>query len=174
MAKTKLTKDFERSIRLATSKMGTFGCFEVTIGFGGNERVDYMTYDTKGFFRCYEIKVSKPDFYSGAKKTFCGDYNYFVMPKELYEQVKQDIPPHVGVYGEWGELLKRPKKVECSVDKFVLMTSLMRSLYRDAQKYQWSENENVVDRLKREAEQARREADRYRDKYQELKYGVNQ
>jgi hypothetical protein len=28
--------------------MGVFGCFEVTIGFHGRERVDYMTLDTKG------------------------------------------------------------------------------------------------------------------------------
>jgi len=70
--------------------MDIFGCYEVTIGCrdtwhgGGYERVDFMTYDTRGEFRLYEIKVSKSDFNSSAKKTFCGDYNYFVMPEALY------------------------------------------------------------------------------------------
>ena len=87
MAKTEETLRLERSIFKATKKMGVFGCFEVTIGFFGKERVDYMTYDTKGIFRCYEIKTSLSDFHSKAKKTFCGHYNYYVLTKELYEKV---------------------------------------------------------------------------------------
>lgn len=55
--KTAETVALEKAIRRATYKMGTFGCYEVTIGYGGKERVDYMTYDTKGIFRCYEVKV---------------------------------------------------------------------------------------------------------------------
>ena len=62
--KTAETVALEKAIRRATYKMGTFGCYEVTIGYGGRERVDYMTYDTKGIFRCYEVKVSKADFHS--------------------------------------------------------------------------------------------------------------
>lgn len=46
--KTAETVALEKAIRRATYKMGTFGCYEVTIGYGGKERVDYMTYDTKG------------------------------------------------------------------------------------------------------------------------------
>ena len=53
--KTAETVALEKAIRRATYKMGTFGCYEVTIGYGGKERVDYMTYDTKGIFRCYEV-----------------------------------------------------------------------------------------------------------------------
>lgn len=63
MSKTDKTLDLERRLWFATNKTGVFGCFEVTIGFGGRERVDYLTYDTKGVWRCYEIKVSKEDFY---------------------------------------------------------------------------------------------------------------
>ena len=68
--KTAETVALEKAIRRATYKMGTFGCYEVTIGYGGRERVDYMTYDTKGIFRCYEVKVSKADFHSAAVKSF--------------------------------------------------------------------------------------------------------
>ena len=90
--KTKKTLKLEKQIYNATKKMGVFGCFEVTIGFFGKERVDYMTYDTKGIFRCYEIKVSKSDFHSNAKLSFVGHYNYYVLTRKLYEEVKDEIP----------------------------------------------------------------------------------
>jgi len=65
--KTEETNKLEKEIYNATSNRSTFGCFEVTIGWYGKERVDYMTYNTKGEFRCYEIKVSLSDFKSNAK-----------------------------------------------------------------------------------------------------------
>jgi hypothetical protein len=37
MAKTEQTLALEREIRKATVKQGVFGCFEVTIGWFGNE-----------------------------------------------------------------------------------------------------------------------------------------
>ena len=69
-----------------------------------NERVDLLTYETRGNWRFYELKISKPDFYSKNRHTFYGDFNYFVMPKDVYEAVKQDIPPDIGVYTAevWG------------------------------------------------------------------------
>mgnify|MGYP000163993137 CR=1 FL=1 len=57
--KTEETKRLERAIWKATNKQGVFGCFEVTIGWFGKERVDYMTYDTKGVFRCYESRSQR-------------------------------------------------------------------------------------------------------------------
>ena len=59
MAKTKLTEKLEREIWKTICKMGTFGCFEVTIGLGwtGNQRVDFLSYSTDGTWRCFEIKV---------------------------------------------------------------------------------------------------------------------
>ena len=110
MAKTDLTIDLEREIWEATRKQGVFGCFEVTIGWFGKERVDYLTYDTKGIWRCYEIKVSKSDFQSLAKNTFVGHFNYYVMPKELYDQVKDEIQKHIGVYINGG-CVKKAKQI---------------------------------------------------------------
>lgn len=133
MKASDITKSLERDIRSATSKLGTFGCHEVTIGFNGRERVDYLTYDTRGIWRCYEIKATKSDFYSKAKKTFIGHFNYYVLPGELFEQVKQDIPEHVGVYiGR--RCHKWPKRQTLKVDESVLKDSLIRSLYREAMK----------------------------------------
>lgn len=147
IAKTDVTKALEDSIYKETDKQGTFGCFEVTIGWYGNERVDYMTYNTKGEWRCYEIKCSKADFHSKAKKTFVGHYNYYVMTKELYEEVKDEIPTHIGVY-TYGTIVKRPKKQELQVDEKVLKDSMIRSLYRDAKKLYDDGNDSLTTRLR--------------------------
>lgn len=102
--KTELTKQVEKAI-ISTSGAtgaGVYGCLEVTLGdCYGHERVDYMTMDCKDIFRCYEIKTSKSDFYSKAKKSFVGDYNYFVFDRQTYEAVKNDIDMKyygVGIY----------------------------------------------------------------------------
>jgi hypothetical protein len=167
MAKTQLTTDLERQIYTATAKQGVFGCFEVTIGWFGKERVDYITYDTKGVWRCYEIKVSKADFHSKAKKTFLGHFNYFVMTKDLYEEVKDEIPNHIGVYvGDY--LVKRAKKQELGIDEKILKDSLIRSLYREVDKQIRSNNPTLIEGLERRLRNAKTEADKYKHKYWDL------
>lgn len=167
IAKTDETISLERSIYGATNKQGVFGCFEVTIGWFGKERVDYMTYDTKEIWRCYEIKVSKADFYSDAKKTFVGHYNYFVLTKELYEEVKSDIPSHIGVY-VGGNCVKRAKKQKLAVDEQVLKNSMIRSLSRETGKLLKSENPSFIELMNRRLNNERKEKERYRSQYQEL------
>lgn len=164
MAKTEQTIEMERAIFKATSKMGVFGCFEVTIGWYGKERVDYLTYDTKGVWRCFEIKVSKADFHSKAHNTFIGHFNYYVMPKDLFEQVKDEIPIHVGVY-IGGTLVKRPKRQPLAIDEQILKNSLIRSLARDAEKLQKSENPDYTNRMNRLISNERKEKERYRELY---------
>lgn len=149
LAKSKETEKLEKAIWNKTTKMGVFGCFEVTIGWWGKERVDYITYDTKGVWRCYEIKISKSDFYSKSKKTFVGHYNYFVLPTmELYEEVKEDIPTHVGVYVNH-RLVKRPRRQELQVDEQVLKNSMIRSLYRETEKLYKSKNPRIIEAYNR-------------------------
>ncbi|GIN93346.1 hypothetical protein J22TS1_43970 [Siminovitchia terrae] len=174
IAKTELTIQLERQIYSATNKQGVFGCFEVTIGWFGDERVDYITYDTKGIWRCYEIKVSKPDFYSKAKKTFVGHYNYFVLPKELYEEVKHDIPSHIGVYVDGNYSVKRAKKQELTIDVQVLKDSLIRSLSRESEKLLKSENPSFVEYMNRRLSYERKEKERYREQYQNLMREVHE
>lgn len=167
IAKTELTLTLEREIWGATYKQGVFGCFEVTIGWFGQERVDYLTYDTKGIFRCYEIKVSKADFHSKAHNTFVGHYNYYVMPKELFDQVNEEIPSHIGVYiGD--SCIKKAKKQALGVDEQVLKDSLIRSLSREAEKVIKSENPTIVEKLKRRVKKAEEQAKENYRKYWDL------
>lgn len=82
---------------------------EVTFDYatGNAIRVDYMVFKPinntaggieKGDFFCYEIKSSVEDFHSKNGHNFIGDFNYYVMPKDVYERVKTEIPYQVGVY----------------------------------------------------------------------------
>lgn len=66
----------------------------------------------KGDFYCYEVKSSVEDFRSKNGHNFIGDYNYYIMPEEVYEKIKNEIPFRVGVYvpdgknyrGDWYDL----------------------------------------------------------------------
>lgn len=178
ISKTELTLELEKSLYFKTSKQGVFGCFEMTIGFYGNERVDYITYDTKGIWRCYEIKVSKSDFHSKASKTFVGNYNYYVMPRELYEEVKNEIPKHIGVHTS-GCCIKNAKKQELQVDEQILKDSLIRSLYRDSEKLYKSENIKYINKLKKQISKHEKETKEWKKYYNDLfkriveLYGIN-
>lgn len=171
MAKTDLTLELEKGIYEATAKMGTFGCFEVTIGYYGNERVDYMTYDTKGIWRCYEIKVSKSDFHSKAKKTFLGHYNYYVMPTELYEEVKEEVSKEIGVFTNSYcclSCVKKPKKQKLGIDEQVLKDSMIRSLSREQDKFRKTCDINYLNRLKSMNDNLNKQV--YREREEKSKY----
>lgn len=168
MSKSIETIELERNIYKATNKMGVFGCFEVTIDWYGKERVDYMTYDTKGIVRCYEIKVSKSDFYSKAKHTFVGHYNYYVMPQELYEQVNQDIPIHVGVRDSQGWCIKKAKKQSPTVEIELIKDYMIRSLARDATKIIADRNPTRLEQEIRYRNEAENRANCYTKHYYNL------
>ena len=80
-------------------------------------RVDYMQFKPvnttvsgleKGDFYCFEVKSSVDDFHSKHGHNFIGDYNYYVMPEDVYNAVHAEIPYNgVGVYvptADWREL----------------------------------------------------------------------
>lgn len=159
MGKSEETMRLEESIYAATNKQGVFGCFEVTIGWWGKERVDYLTYDTKGIWRCYEVKATVSDFRSPAAKTFIGHYNYFVMPGELYEKVKEEIPAGIGVY-VGGVCALKAKRQVLGADGKILFESMVRSLSREYQLTRRSQDRSYIQRLRRDAERA--QADRQR------------
>lgn len=82
---------------------------EVTFDYGTTHavRVDFMKFVPmnnsvsgieKGNFYCYEVKSSIEDFHSPNGHNFLGDYNYYVMPEDVYESVRLELPYGVGVY----------------------------------------------------------------------------
>ena len=138
MSKTALTKQIEIALFSYTKSnhAGTYGAYEVTFGAAyGNERVDYVTLKSNGEIRCYEIKVSKFDFRSKAKVSFYGDYNYYVMPEELYNEVKKEVPWTVGVIvikpsGNLKEARKAGKKTVPPWQRYMVTHCMVRSLSR--------------------------------------------
>lgn len=96
--KTERTKRLEQLLRNKFNSRNDFFVFECTIGWYGSEIVDCIKYNCQREITCYEIKQSKQDFHSKNKLTFIGHKNYFVMPYELYEEVKGEIPVEIGVY----------------------------------------------------------------------------
>ena len=100
------------------------------------------------------------------------------MTRELYEQVKNEIPKHVGAYvGD--QCVKRAKRQELGVDEQILKNSMMRSLYRESEKLIKSETPSVLDSLNRQIRNAKKDAENYKQKYWDLsrkvqeKYGMS-
>lgn len=111
MAETKLTKRIKLALYRYTKAylQGVYGVFECamganTIGYG-SEFVDFLTMDSDSEFRCYEIKVSKEDLYSNANLSFYGDYNYLVVPEDLYEDALLFVKERYGIKGKVGILV---------------------------------------------------------------------
>lgn len=82
---------------------------EVTFDYASDHaaRVDYVQFKPlnnsvsgieKGDFFCFEIKSSEEDFHSKHGHNFIGDFNYYVMPSELYEKIHKEIPWDIGVF----------------------------------------------------------------------------
>lgn len=125
---------------------------EVTFDYATSHavRVDYMQFKPlnntisgieKGDFYCFEIKSSVEDFHSKNGHNFFGDYNYYVMPEEVYEQVKTEIPYGVGVYvpdrlhhgKDWYDLksVKKAKRKDREKSLTEMLFMMFRSAARD-------------------------------------------
>ena len=81
---------------------------EVTFDYATTHtvRVDYMKFKPmnntvsgieKGDFSCYEVKSSVEDFHSKNGHNLIGDFNYYVMPADVYATVSMEIPYYAGV-----------------------------------------------------------------------------
>ena len=116
----------------------SFGCPEVTIGWFGKKRVDFMETSTRGFITCYEIKVTKSDFHSKHGHNFEGNYNYYVLTKALWKEVEAEIPDEIGVYILSGKELKKvkpcKKQYRTSGEMSKMRMFLLRSMAREVKK----------------------------------------
>lgn len=180
MPKRKETIEIEDALIKETRIKRLYGCEEVTIGFynagKGNEIVDFITMDSKGIIKCYEIKVTLQDLKSRAKKSWYGHYNYLVVSLELYSSIfdwDEYIPPHVGIivgspFGEkerYLESTRKAKKSNVSPEiETMLKESMVRSMYWKIDKYK---NANNLEKQKVLMSNLRK-AEQERDKYYEI------
>lgn len=125
---------------------------EVTFDYATSKAgcVDYMKFKPinntvsgieKGDFYCYEVKSSVEDFRSKNGHNFVGDYNYYVMPEEVYQQIRNEIPHYVGVYvpdgmnyrGKWYDLkaIKKARRHDRSKPLSEMLLMMFRSAARD-------------------------------------------
>ena len=137
---------------------------EVTFDYSTEHpiRIDYMKFKPanntvsgieKGDFYCYEVKSSVEDFHSKNGHNFIGEFNYYVMPENVYEKVKNeieyiimdggsnDISYYVGVYvpdgmnynGQWYNLksIKKAKRIDRSRPMVEMLLMMFRSAARD-------------------------------------------
>lgn len=121
---------------------------EATFDYSNNNaiRVDYMKFKPvnntvggieKGDFYCYEVKSSIEDFHSKNGHNFIGDFNYYIMPMDVYVAVSLEIPYGVGVYCPDGSELRSVKNAkrkdrERPASEMLLM--MFRSAARDRAK----------------------------------------
>lgn len=117
---------------------------EVTFDYGKQTqiRVDYMSFHPRnntvsgieqGYFFCYEIKSSVADFHSPNGHNFIGDYNYYVMPEEVFNEIRDEIPRTVGVYVPDTEFktLKSVKMAKLS-DRSRSIPEMLLMMYRSS------------------------------------------
>ena len=147
--KTEETLKLEQAIKEKYCTPWQFGIHEVTLGFGGRERADFMTISTNDVVRCFEIKVSMSDLRSKAKLTFCGRYNYLVAPYDVAVEALKILPPEIGVlYGDGLDVLRNPAYMEVSPEMLsVIKSSLIRSMAREVRKGDPTYYNNVARQL---------------------------
>lgn len=106
-------------------------------------RVDYMRFKPanntvsgieKGDFYCYEIKSSVEDFHSKNGHNFIGDLNYYVMPENVYDAIKNEIPYYVGVLSPVRDVLisiKNARRQDRNKPLCEMLLMMYRSSRRD-------------------------------------------
>ena len=172
--KRKDTIALENALHKYTREKRLYGCEEITIGFYakgyGDEIVDFMTMDSKGIIKCYELKVTLEDLKSNAKKSWYGHYNYLVVSEELYKKVddwNQYIPSHIGIIvGEYLTSKRKAKYVDISPeDASMLKESMIRSMWWKMQKYKDAQSLTKQKMLTSEINKLKRDRDSYYNLY---------
>lgn len=100
------------------------------------------------------------------------------MPEWLYEEVKDEIPSHIGVTdGKWN--LKKAKKVDLGLTVNELYINLVCALSREANKYYTNLDEDKLMKYRRTINRLEKAKDEYyqkyvnmSNKYHELKYKI--
>ena len=147
------TKQIEKIAYNFLWKKGRYLIFEVAVPRAiqnkyHRDRLDLCTYDSDGIFRGYEIKRNINDFHSASSWSWICNYNYFIMPKELYYKVKEEIPDGIGVWTVTEKskdmiLEKRPKYRNLLCDKEDMLKMMLQGLSREYKKYRKILEKNI-------------------------------
>lgn len=154
--KTKLTLQLEQTLYAYWQDQGVPVVEEVTMPQDAgivDSLARQVAPDGSITWRCFELKVTKADFHSGAKWSFVGDYNYFVLPATLYPKVEADVPAGIGVmtYRAYSKaamaastlpvitpgqltVVRPPRRQALQVPPVELETRFVASLNREVQK----------------------------------------
>lgn len=135
-----LSEHLEKHIKVYDTRV--YWAKEVTFDYGTTHagRVDYIKFMPKnntisgiekGDFYCYEIKSSVDDFKSKNGHNFIGDFNYYVMPEEVYNAVQEEIPYFVGVYIPYASGLKSIRKARRR-DRYKATGEMLLMMFRSA------------------------------------------
>lgn len=89
----------------------------------------------KGDFYCYEVKSSVEDFHSKNGHNFLGAFNYYVMPEDVAEAVKDLIPWSVGIMVPEKyvglRVLKKARRQDRQKPVFEMLLMMWRSSRRE-------------------------------------------
>lgn len=139
------TKEIENIAYNYLWKKGRYMVFEMAVpreiqNKYHRERLDLICYDSDGTFRGYEIKRDIGDFHSGCAWSWICNYNYFIMPKNLYDKVKDEIPDGIGVWVcyDWTknmDCVRKPKKRKLLCSKEALLLAMLQAFSREYKKY---------------------------------------
>jgi hypothetical protein len=180
MGKREETLLIEQTLEQDTKERRIYGCEEITIGFYnqglGNEIVDFMTMDSKGIIKCYEIKVTLPDLKSHAKKSFYGHYNYLCLTMELYDKIHESLPDYIsndiGVLvlredsrgRHYLENRRKARKHDLDNNTLnMLKESMIRSIYFKMVKYKKMADLDEQKELKKKLNKAVKERNEYKN-----------
>lgn len=139
----RLSNCLERHIKANDTRV--YWAKEVTFDYGTKDagRVDYMRYKPKnntvsgiekGDFYCYEIKSCLDDFCSKHGHNFIGDFNYYILPQEVFREVREEIPDYIGCYipvGRELEVAKKAKRRDRNRATSEMLLMMFRSCARD-------------------------------------------
>lgn len=151
MTRPEITRQLSESVELYIAPRHDTRIYwarEVTFDYATDHsiRVDYMRFKPvnntvsgieKGDFYCYEVKSSVEDFYSKNGHNFIGDFNYYVMPVEVFEAVSNEIPYDVGVLVPTGnrwqalEIVKKVKRRDRERPISEMLLMMFRSAARE-------------------------------------------
>jgi predicted transcriptional regulator len=92
-------------------------------------------------------------------------------PPELYEEIKDEIPDHIGVFignGNFAFCAKKARRQNLEIEDNILKISMIRSMNRDVEKNIISGDKNIIGNYEKEIEKLRNDKYRKQESYMKI------